>query len=123
MVTLTENVIESGTVRLNVTIELGQVTLAFLNTLTPSGMAAKIDAILQNTVKIMASLDQVLQDVTDETTAIASVSALIQGLLDQIKNAGLSAADQAKVDAIFAGAEANKAALATALAANVPPAP
>ena len=82
---------------------------------------ADVAAILANTEKIMATLDDVLADVTAETTAIGSITTLIQGLQAQIAAAGLSPADQAKVDAIFADAEANKAALATALAANVPP--
>lgn len=73
--------------------------------------------------QMAATLDQVLQDVTDETTAIASVSALIQGLKDQIAAGGLSAADQAKVDQVFANLESNKQKLADALAANVAPAP
>ena len=58
----------------------------------------------------MATLDQVLATVTE-------VGVLIQGLKDQTANAGLTEADQAKVDQIFAAAEANKAALASALAA------
>ncbi len=74
--------------------------------------------------KIMATLDQVLKDVTDESTAIASVSALIAGLKQQLADAlagtTLSPATQAQVDAIFTQAEANKTAIATALAANTP---
>ena len=58
----------------------------------------------------MATLDQVLATVTE-------VGVLIQGLKDQTANAGLTEADQAKVDQIFAAAEANKAALASALTA------
>lgn len=75
---------------------------------------------------IMATLDDVISDINDETTLIESVSTLITGLEDQI-NALLAGAltpeQQAKVDLIFAGAEANKAKLAAALVANVPPAP
>jgi hypothetical protein len=85
-----------------------------------SAQGANLASIRTNTETIMASLDDVLADVTAETSAIDSLSTLIQGLRDQIANAGLSPADQAKVDAIFAGAESNKAALAAALAANVP---
>ncbi len=84
---------------------------------------AKLDALLKGQSEMSATLDQVLADVTAETTAIGSVQTLITGLQQQIANLGLSAADQAKVDAIFAAAEANKQALAAALAANVPPAP
>lgn len=92
---------------------------------SPSSFEKNVESvlrlILQKLEKIMATLDDVLKDVTDETTAIASISTLIQGLRDQITAAGLSPADQAKVDAIFATAESNKAGMAAALAANVPP--
>lgn len=74
---------------------------------------------------LMATLDQVLQDIADEKTAIASVSELIAGLKQQIADAlsgvTLPPAVQAKIDQVFEGAEANKKALADALAANVPP--
>lgn len=76
---------------------------------------------------IMATLDQVLQDVTDESTAIDSISTLIDGLKQQIADAlsgaTLPPAVQSKVDAIFAQAETNKAKIAAALSANVPPTP
>ena len=75
---------------------------------------------------IMATLDQVLADVQEETTLISGISTLVDGLktqlADALANAGLSPAVQAQVDQIFATAEANKAALAVALTANTPPA-
>jgi len=75
----------------------------------------------------MATLDQITQDMADETTAIDGLSTFIAGLKQQLADAlagaTLNPATQAKVDAIFAAAEANKAKLAAALAANVPPAP
>lgn len=68
----------------------------------------------------MATLDDVLADVTSESTAIDSVSALITGLQGQVAAAlsgvTLPTAVQAKVDAVFAGLESNKGKLATALA-------
>lgn len=64
-----------------------------------------------------ATLDQVAQDMNDESTLIDGLSTLIQGLKDQVTAAK---GDQAKIDAIFAQAEANKNKLATALAANTP---
>ena len=86
-----------------------------------------LDEIKTQGDKLMATLDQVLQDVTDESTAIDSVSALISGLQQQLKDAlagaTISPAVQAKIDAVFTAAETNKAKLAAALAANVPPAP
>ncbi len=71
-----------------------------------------------------ATLDDVLADIQAEKTAIAGLSDLISGLkqqlADALANANLSPENQAKVDAIFAEAEARKAELAAALAANVP---
>jgi hypothetical protein len=76
--------------------------------------------------KIMATLDDVLKDVTDESTAIDGISTLIAGLKQQLADAlagtTLPPATQAKVDAIFTQAEANKGKIATALDANTPPA-
>ncbi len=78
------------------------------------------EKILANQEKMMATLADTLALVTAEDTTIDSVVVLIQGLRDQIASAGLSAADQAKVDAIFAQATADQAKLNTALTANVP---
>jgi uncharacterized coiled-coil protein SlyX len=84
----------------------------------------RLDIIIANQEKTMATLDQILADVTQETTDIASISTLIKGLKQQLADAlagtTLSPATQAKVDAIFAGAETNKAAIADALSANTP---
>jgi hypothetical protein len=83
--------------------------------------------ILQNQETLMATLDEVLSDVTAETTAIQSLAALIDGLRQQVKDAlsgvTLPPDAQAKVDAIFTAAETNKAAIAKALAANTPAPP
>ena len=70
----------------------------------------------------MATLDDTLALVKAEDTTIDSVLALVQGLQAQIASAGLTAADQAKVDAIFAQATADQGKLQAALTANVPPA-
>ncbi len=89
---------------------------------------ARFDALDQRLTQmektLMATLDQVLADVTAESTQIDSVITLIKGLRDQIAALpGVTPAMQAQIDAIFAGAEGNKAKLDTALAANVPPPP
>lgn len=67
----------------------------------------------------MATLDQVLQDVNDESDELDKLSALIAGLKQQLADAlagvTLPAGVQAKIDAVFAGAEANKAKINTAL--------
>jgi hypothetical protein len=72
---------------------------------------------------IMATLQQILDDVTANGTAIGSLSAFIDGLKQQIADAlagvNLPVAVQAEIDAVFTGVQANKAALATALAGNM----
>lgn len=72
----------------------------------------------------MPTLDDILADVTAESTTIDSLSAFIAGLKQQLADAlsgtTLPPAVQAKVDAVFAQAESNKQKLADALAANVP---
>lgn len=85
----------------------------------------KLCQLIEITEQIMATLDQVLQKVTDQDTALDSVRELIVGLRQQLKdalaNANLSPENQAKVDAIFAAAEKNSAEIVEALAENVPP--
>ncbi len=86
---------------------------------------SKQDLILSKLETIMATLDEVLTDVTDESSRLDSISALIDGLKTQLADAlagtTLPPATQAKVDAIFTAAEANKAKIDKALNANVPP--
>lgn len=76
---------------------------------------------------LMATLQQVQDDMSEETTLIESLSSFIAGLQQQIKDAlagtTLPPAVQAQIDAVFTQAEANKAALTQALAANTPAAP
>lgn len=81
--------------------------------------------LLDRMENLMATLDEVLADVTEEGTKIDSVMTLIDGLKKQIDdlNLNLSPEEQAKVDAIFAGVEANKGKVQAALDANAPPAP
>lgn len=85
----------------------------------------KLDLVIRTQEAMMATLDQVLQDVTEESGRLDSIQALIDGLKQQIADAlsgvTLPPAVQAKVDAIFTQAEANKAKIDTALNTNVPP--
>lgn len=67
-----------------------------------------------------AKIDDVISDLTAEKTIIGGLTVFIQNLKDQLTAQGL---DQSKVDAAFALAESNKADLAAALTANVPPTP
>ncbi len=77
--------------------------------------------------KMSATLDQVLQDVNDESTMEDSVITLLNGIQSQLaaalSGATLPPATQAKVDAVFAGLEANKTKVAAAIVANTPAAP
>jgi len=89
----------------------------------------KLDQILQAVKSqavseeiIMATLDQIIADVSDESTQIDGLSTLTAGLKQQVADAlagtTLPAAVQAKVDAVFAGVEANKAKVVTAINTN-----
>lgn len=72
--------------------------------------------------QIMATLDEVLTDVAAESTQIDSLSTLTAGLKQQLADAlagtTLPPATQAKIDAVFAGVEANKAKVVTAINTN-----
>lgn len=86
----------------------------------------QLNALTQQGVKIMASLDQVVQDVTDESTLEDSIITLltnVQAQLAAILAGNLPPDVQAKVDAVFASLEANKTKLAAAVAANTPAPP
>ena len=86
-------------------------------------VGSKLNNIERKEVSIMATLDQVLADVQAESTLIGSISQLISGLQQQLNDilaGNLPPAVQAKVDAVFTQAEANKQALADAVAANTP---
>lgn len=84
-------------------------------------------SIEQKVTHIMATLDQVLADVTAESSQLDSLNALIVGikqqLADALSGATLPPAVQAKVDAVFTQAEANATKIATAISANTPAAP
>lgn len=87
-------------------------------------LAGMLRIVIRNQEKIMATLDQVLAEVTEENTLIDSLSTLIDGLHTQVTDAlsgtTLPAPVQAKVDAIFTAAENNKAKLTAAVKANTP---
>ena len=72
------------------------------------------------------TLDDLTQDVTDESTVVDSLIALTSGLkaqLDAVLGGALTPNQQAQVDAIFAAVDANKTKLANAITANTPVAP
>lgn len=76
---------------------------------------------------IMATLDEVLAEVTDESTRLDSIQALIDGikqqLADALSGASLPNGVQAKVDAVFTGLTGNKAKIDKALNVGVEPPP
>lgn len=84
----------------------------------------RIEAMLRVLLRMekhtMAKIDDLLNDVTAETTVIDGVLTLLQSLKDQLAAQGV---DQGKIDAAFAAVEANKTKLAAALDANVTPPP
>jgi hypothetical protein len=76
--------------------------------------------------RIMAKLDDILADEQAMKDLIGSIAPTLDGLKKEdadlkaqvaalTAQIGISAADQAKIDAIFAQAEANKAALTAAI--------
>lgn len=71
----------------------------------------------------MATLDDVLAGVADESTKEDSLIALVTNLktqLDGILAGGLTPAAQAKVDALFASVTTNATKVQTAIDANTP---
>jgi len=81
--------------------------------------------ILEKENQIMATLQEAVNAIAEETTADASIITLLTQLHDLVVagTTGLTAEQQAKIDTIFSGAKANVASITAAVAANVPPAP
>ncbi len=73
----------------------------------------------------MATLEQVLNDVTQEPERLGRISELVSGLRQQIADAladvTLPPDVQEELDAIFTQLETNKAKIDAALNADVPP--
>ena len=101
------------------TIRADQPLLALASRLIDIGQQ-----IIKKEDQIMSTLQDVVDEVTAETTMIGGLATFIQGLEAQIAALpGLTAAQQAQIDAIFANVGANTAAITAAMAINVPPAP
>jgi len=70
------------------------------------------------------TLQDIITEISTQATLIGSVQTLVAGLKQQLADAlagtTLPPAVQAQVDAIFAAAEANNAALTQAVTANTP---
>ena len=72
----------------------------------------------------MATLQQIVDEVAVQTTTVASLTTFVQGLEAQIAALpGLTTAQQAQIDTIFADVGANTASVAAAMVANVPVVP
>lgn len=73
---------------------------------------------------LMATIDEVLAGVTELDTLEDSLIALVQNIKSQLDellaNQGIPAEVQAKIDAVFAQVETNKAQVADAVSANTP---
>jgi len=90
-----------------------------------SKLKRRMAALEKGVDEIMNTLADIKNEVTVQTTTIASLRALISGLQAQVKAApSLTPEAQTEIDAIFASAHANSVELADALAANItaPPA-
>lgn len=74
-----------------------------------------VGILIKNTETIMTIAQDLEDEVAAESTVIASVETVVQNLIDAVKGAGT---DQAKLTAVLAAAQANKARLGALAAAN-----
>jgi predicted metal-dependent enzyme (double-stranded beta helix superfamily) len=84
------------------------------------GTQTILDRIATTETRIMATLQDILNDVQDEATVVGSVEALLTQLSDLLKNAGT---DPAALQAVKDLVDSNKARLSAAVVANTPAAP
>ena len=85
-------------------------------------VATKLDTLTSKEATEMATLDDIKQEVTDQTTIVGSVSTLLTSLSAQLQTAITNAApaDPTELQAIADSLKANSDALAKAVAANTP---
>jgi uncharacterized protein YoxC len=100
---------------INVTLHLEPALLSLLERAV--GLLSEIS---QEETLIMSTIQELIDDVAAEKTAIDSLVTFVHGLEDQIKAIGLPPATQAQIDQVFAAVEKNKAEIVAAMA--VPPA-
>jgi hypothetical protein len=80
--------------------------------------------IIRKEDQIMSTLQDDVDAIAAETTAIGGLTSFIKSLQDQITaTPGLTAAQQGQIDTIFNSVTANTTAITAAMAINVPPAP
>lgn len=69
----------------------------------------------------MNTLQDILDKVREQTTAVGSMQALVRGLRDQLRAlGGITMADQARIDDIFGAVKENTATVLVAMETNVP---
>ena len=102
-----------------------------------SGIAAKLEQIIAALAasatreqasavqegRIMATLDELVTAVAAESTVEDSIITLLRQVKAMLDAGGLSAADQAKVDAVFAQVTSNTTKVTDAVTENTPAAP
>lgn len=76
--------------------------------------------ILRRTIHMSAALDRLTTEVSETSTAVDSVLALVEGLAQQIRDA---AEDPVKLNALADELDAKQQAIAAAVAANTTPTP
>jgi hypothetical protein len=75
------------------------------------------DFVLREETQMTTLLQDIIDDVAAEKTVIDSLTVFVHGLEDQIKTLpGITPAQQAQIDHIFADVEKNKAAITAAMA-------
>jgi uncharacterized protein YoxC len=101
---------------------LGQ--LQHLITVT-ARLEAALNQLKTQGVENMATIDQIVAAVHDETTVVAGINTLLTALqakITELAGGAISPEVQAKIDSAFAEITANNTALASAITANTPPA-
>ena len=98
----------------SLTIELGPATLNVVERLI-----SQLSQLSDKETELMSTLDDDIAAVAAQTTAVGSLTTFITSLEDQIKALGITPAQQAQIDAIFANVTANTTAISAALVQNV----
>ena len=91
--------------------------LNYIRSLNP-----RLARIEQKQELIMATLQEIVDEVAGQKTVVDGIQAFVDGLRAQIGSIpSISAVDQAKIDSIFAAVDANTKAITAALTFNTPP--
>jgi hypothetical protein len=93
-----------------------------------SEVLARLDKIIANQeaetrqgAHLMATLDEVVAKIEEETTLVGGLQKFVQGLKDQIGALpSMTPAMQAQIDHVFTSVSANSKSIADAMVANTP---